>query len=136
MKKTGIIKAMKLCRDYEKMSPAARESLRQERLNALVAHAREHSPYYQKLYRNVGADFTLTDLPPTDKRTLMTNWNDWVCDRELKLEDVEAFMKDTDNIGRLFRKQYIVFTTSGSTGSPLVAVCDKTANSIMGGISA
>lgn len=136
MKKTGIIKAMKLCRDYEKMSPAARESLRQERLNALVAHAREHSPYYQKLYRNVGADFTLTDLPPTDKRTLMTNWNDWVCDRELKLEDVEAFMKDTDNIGRLFRKQYMVFTTSGSTGSPLVAVCDKTANSIMGGISA
>ncbi len=44
-------------------------------------------------------------------------------------------MEDKKNIGAWLNSRYLVFTTSGSTGSPLVAVCDKTANNIMGGIS-
>ena len=136
MKKTGILKAMKLCADYEKMGAEEREVLRRERLEAIVKHAREKSPYYGKLYRDVPEDFSLEDLPTVDKRTLMENWDDWVCDRELKLRDVEEFLEDRDNIGRWLNKKYMVFTTSGSTGNPLVAVVDKTANNIMGGIGA
>lgn len=136
MKKTGILKAMKLCADYEKMGAEEREVLRRERLEAIVKHAREKSPYYGKLYRDVPEDFSLEDLPTVDKRTLMENWDDWVCDRELKLRDVEEFLEDRDNIGRWLNKKYMVFTTSGSTGNPLVAVVDRTANNIMGGISA
>lgn len=136
MKKTGILKAMKLCADYEKMGVEEREALRKRRLVELVKHARENSPYYGKLYAGVPEDFELKDLPPVDKRSLMENWDDWVCDRGLKLRDVEGFMEDKDNIGRKFRGEYLVFTTSGSTGNPLVAVVDRTANNIMGGISA
>ena len=127
---------MKLCRDYEKLSDAERTKLRQKRLREIVEYARQNSPYYQKLYADVPADFSLRDLPPTDKKTLMANWNDWVTDKELTLEQVERFMENKDNIGRKLNNKYLVFTTSGSTGNPLVEVCDPTANSIMGAISA
>ena len=136
MKRTGILKAMKLCRDYAKLNSAERTKLRQERLREIVEYARQNSPYYQKLYENVPEDFSLGDLPPTDKKTLMAHWNDWVTDRDLTLEQVERFMENKDNIGRKLNHKYLVFTTSGSTGNPLVEVCDPTANSIMGAISA
>lgn len=136
MKKTGILKAMKLCMDYEKMSLEQRTAVREQRLRDIVNHARRNSPYYQNLYRDIPEDFSLADLPPTDKKSLMEHWNDWVCDRELSLEEVERFMEDTDNIGRKLKKKYLIFTTSGSTGNPLVAVYDQTANNIMGGIAA
>ena len=136
MKKIGILKAMRLCAAYEKMDAAQREALRERRLRALVAHARENSPFYKELYRDLPEDFRLSDLPPTDKRTLMASWDDWVCDRELTLAEVEKFMEDSGNIGAWLKGRYLVFTTSGSTGNPLVAVCDRTANSVMGGISA
>lgn len=136
MNRTGIFKAMKLCRDYAKMDTSQRQALQTKRLQEIVRYARENSPYYQKLYQDVPESFQLSDLPATNKRTLMDNWNDWVCDRELKLEDVERFMEDKKNIGVWLNGRYLVFTTSGSTGNPLVAVVDKTANNIMGGISA
>ena len=136
MRKTGILGAMALCRRYERMGPRQREALRERRLRELVAHARANSPYFKELYRDVPENFVLSDLPPTDKRTLMARWDDWVCDRELKLADVERFMADKANIGARLRGEYLVFTTSGSTGSPLTAVVDRTANSVMGAISA
>ncbi len=136
MKPTGIFKAMKLCMDYKKANTSQQQEIQRQRLNELIAHARENSPYYKKLYRNVPREFRLTDLPPVTKAALMENWNEWVCDRELTLEETEKFMKDTGNIGSKFKNKYMVFTTSGSTGNPLVAVYDKTANNIMGGISA
>lgn len=136
MKKIGIFKVMKLCKDYEKMNAEEKQEIRRQRLQEIVEHARKNSPYYKKLYRDVPESFELTDLPPTDKKTLMENWNDWICDRNLTLAEVEHFMEDTDNIGRKLKKKYLVFTTSGSTGNPLVSVYDKTANNVMGGISA
>lgn len=136
MKKTGIFKAMKLCMDYEKLDAEDRRKLRSQRLQELVRHAKANSPYFQALYQTIPETFSLADLPPTNKKTLMKHWNDWVCDRNLNLEEVEIFLQDPDNIGRTFQKEYLIFTTSGSTGNPLVAVYDKTANNIMGGISA
>ena len=136
MKRTGLLHAMKLCRDYEKMTEGERRQLRERRLRELVEHARENSPYFRSLYRNVPETFCLTDLPPTEKRTLMDHWDDWVCDRDLTLAEVRKFMEDKANIGAKLRGKYLVFTTSGSTGSPLVAVYDKTANHVMGAISA
>ena len=136
MKKTGMLKAMKLCLDYRKMDADEREKLRTERLQELVAYAREHSPYYKKLYQDIPADFRLQDLSPVNKRELMDHWDEWVTDQELKLADAEAFMTDRNNIGSRLNGKYMVFTTSGSTGNPLVAVYDKTAENIMGAIGA
>lgn len=136
MKKTGIFKAMKLCMDFGRLRPDQRQALQTRRLRDLVAHAKENSPYYRELYRDIPADWSLEDLPPVNKRDLMAHFDEWVCDRDVKLADVEEFLKDTDNIGRKFRKKHLIFTTSGSTGNPLIAVYDTTANNIMGGIAA
>lgn len=136
MKKTGIIKAMMLCKAYERMSEKDRNAVRLQRLNGIVEHARSNSPFYRKLYENVPESFSLRDLPPTDKRVLMENWNEWVCDGDITLAEAEAFMTDLDNIGCKIKGKYLVLTTSGSTGNPLVALYDATANNIMGGIAA
>lgn len=136
MKKLGILKVMKLCKSYEKMHEEEKKTVRNERLEELIQYARKNSPYYQKLYENIPESFALTDLPPTNKKELMKNWNDWICDRNLTLEEVENFMQDTDNIGRKIKGKYLVFTTSGSTGNPLVCIYDKSANNVLGGISA
>lgn len=136
MKKIGILKAMKLCMDYEKMEEEQKQEIRNQRLTDIVAHVREYSPYYRELYRNLPDSFSLTDLPATDKKSLMENWDHWVCDRNLTLAEVEEFMENMDNIGRKLKNRYLVFTTSGSTGNPLVAIYDSTANNVMGGIAA
>ena len=136
MKKIGLFKAMKLCMDYKKLSIEQQREIQNKRLKEIVEYARENSPYYKKLYQDVPASFDITDLPTTDKRTLMDNWDNWICDRNLTLREVEKFMDDTDNIGRKLKKKYMVFTTSGSTGNPLVSIYDATANNVMGGIAA
>ena len=136
MKQIGIIRAMLLCRAYEKMDPLQKQEVQKRRLRELVNHARENSPYYRELYKDVPEEFALSDLPPTDKRRLMENWDRWICDRNLTLAGAEEFMKDLSNIGGKWKKKYLLFTTSGSTGTPLVAVYDKTANNIMGAIAA
>ena len=136
MKNIGTLRAIKLCRDYNRLGSEARQKIRERRLNELVEYARKNSPYFKEAYRDVPVSFRLEDLPPTDKRTLMDRWDDWVCDRSLTLKEVEHFMEDKNNIGRKLNGKYLVFTTSGSTGNPLTCVCDKTANNVMGGISA
>ena len=136
MKHIGMLKAMKLCWDYEKLTAAERRAIQERRLKELVKHARKSSPYYRTLYRNVPESFRLEDLPPVNKRELMANWDAWVADPSLTLEEAERFMSDKRNIGAKLRNRYLVFTTSGSTGNPLVAVCDPMTNNVMGAISA
>ncbi|MDD3428799.1 MAG: AMP-binding protein [Oscillospiraceae bacterium] len=132
----GMFKAIKLCKSYKKLTFLQKEKLRTARLQQLVGYAKQNSPYYQKLYQNIGENFVLSDLPPVTKKDLMANWNNWITDKSLTLAEVEAFMQNPDNIGRKLNGSYLVFTTSGSTGNPLVALCDTTVNNIMSGISA
>ena len=136
MKKIGIFKAMALCNDYAKMDVSAREAVTQQRLHEMVEWARKNSPFYAKLYKDLPENFSLTDLPSVNKRQLMENWNDWITDRDLTLSEVEKFMENPDNIGRKIKKKYLVFTTSGSTGNPLISIYDNTANHVMSGIAA
>ena len=136
MKKIGLMKALRLCAKYQKLPAAQRQKLQDQRLRQLVAYAKLNSPYYSGLYADVPEDFSLSALPATNKRDLMEHWNDWVTDRTVTLEQINTFMEDKDNIGRKWQKKYMVLTTSGSTGNPLVMLCDDTVNNVMGAISA
>jgi phenylacetate-coenzyme A ligase PaaK-like adenylate-forming protein len=136
MKNIGMMKALKLCRDYQKLDIGHREALRRQRLEEVVHWAKEMSPYYARLYKEIADDFTLTDLPAVNKRNLMANWDEWITDRRLTLTDVNSFMESLDNVGRKLNDKYLVFTTSGSSGNPLVCLCDKTTNNIMGAVNA
>lgn len=136
MRKIGMFKAMSECSKYQKMEVPEKEKLQKQRLQEMVEWARNNSPYYAQKYKAIGDNYQLEDLPPVNKVELMANWDSWVTDQTIKLTDIMEFMKDLDNIGRKFRGKYIVFTTSGSTGNPLVALCDQTTDNVMGGVNA
>lgn len=136
MKTIGMFKAMQLCRQYGKASAEERTAIQNRRLRELVSYAREHSPYYARLYADVPEQFSLSDLPATNKRHLMEHWDDWVTDRSVTLRQINEFMENKDNIGRKWQGKYMVVTTSGSTGNPLVMLCDKTVNNVIAAVSA
>lgn len=110
------------------------------RLAALVECARSSSPFFRGLYRDVpdvvpdsatdrAKDLGryLGELPPVGKRELMENFDDWVTDPHITLAGLKQdLLDDPSRIGGLYRGQYLVVTTSGSTGEPAVLVHDRT----------
>ena len=98
--------------------------LQSRKLKELVAYARANSPFFKELYKNLPDDFSLEDLPPVDKKTMMDAFDDYVTDRSVKLADVREFISDKGNIGRDFQRKYLVATTSGSTGVPSIVLHD------------
>ena len=95
------------------------------RLKALVRTAKEKSPFYQKLYAGIGEDFHLADLPPVSKPELMAHFDDVVTDRGITMARIDDFTQDPDHIGRMIDGRYLIFRTSGSTGSPAVVLYDR-----------
>jgi phenylacetate-CoA ligase len=99
-----------------------------QRLRALVAFARGHSRFYQRLYADLPRDgVALTDLPPTAKPMLMDAYDEWVTDERVSRADVEAFVADPERVGRPYRDGLFVCETSGTTGSPGLFVHDRRA---------
>lgn len=135
MKKIGFLKAIMSCRNYPKLDAVARETLQKERFSSLVNYARDNSPYYAKKYAELPDKPSLTDLPPVTKPELMEHWDEWVTDRDIKLSSIREFMLNRDNIGRKFARKYQVYTTSGSTGNPLVMLCDNMVTNVTNAIS-
>lgn len=135
MKRKNMINIMGSVINYKKLSLPEKELVRQERLRELVSYAQNKSPYFNKLYTDISEDFKLSDLPVTNKVELMEHFDEWITDRDIKLEDINKFMKNLDNIGRKFNGRYMVFTTSGSTGNPLVVLYDKYTKNVLDAVS-
>lgn len=115
------------------MTAAERQQVQQSRLRELVAYAKANSPYFAKHYAKVPEDFSLTDLPITEKKTLLENFDDWVTDRRIHLQDVLDYVnRDPSKDRSLFLGEYTALRTSGSTGNPLPMVRDDHRNKIHG----
>lgn len=94
------------------------------RLQALVAHAREHSPFYRRRYRHLpGGDVRLRDLPVVHKAELMASFDAWVTDDRIRRAEVERFIA-TRPVGERFLDRYVVFQSSGTSGMPGLFVQD------------
>lgn len=132
MKTINMTDAIRLCKEAEALTPDDRANLRQERLKELVNYARHYSPYFKELYRNVKEDFTLTDLPMTNKTDLMMNYSGWVTDPEVCLEGVLDYIYHNENILEKYLGKYTALTTSGTTGSPMPMVRDAYHNTLHG----
>ncbi len=135
MKRIGLLKAIYLTSRYPRLSMEQRQALKQERLRRLVSYVRKHSPYFERLYRDIPENAPLSELPPTNKITLMEHFDEWLTDRVVTLDTVQRFMQNPDHIGRKLNNKYLVFTTSGSTGNPSILLADNTVNSVMGAIN-
>lgn len=126
MKQISLVKAMLLTKKADKMTKEARKELQQKRLQDLIAYARNNSPYYAELYKGVGENPSLIDLPTTNKIDMMEHFDRWMTDRSITREKVDAFMSDLSNVGRKMDGKYLVYTTSGSTGNPCIVLYDET----------
>ena len=105
--------------------------LRQQRLNALLAHAHANSRFYRRHHRARGAAAReLSECAPVDKTTLMAHFDDWVTDPRVRYEDIQRFVADPQRIGEPFLGRYAIWTSSGSTGRPGVFVQDEDALAI------
>lgn len=132
MKTIDMQEAVRLVAEGTTLSPSERLELQQQRLRELVGYVREHSPYFAKLYADLPDNFTLADLPYTEKPTLLEHFNDWVTDREVTLDGVLKYVsRPISDHSRLLGK-YSALCTSGSTGNPLPMVRDEYHNNIHG----
>jgi putative adenylate-forming enzyme len=99
-----------------------------QRLRDLLRHTVRHSPFYRRFYREHGISehdlefIRLTDLPPLTKRIVMDNFDEVVCDRSLKLAELQRFILEEGGRGKLFHDKFCVVHTSGTTGTPGVFV--------------
>ncbi|MFC1889349.1 hypothetical protein ACFL4G_06290 [Thermodesulfobacteriota bacterium] len=88
-----------------------------ERMRRLVAHARDKSPFYGRLYDGIDQDrFGLRDLPVVNKRILMDNFDEAVTDGRLRKDEVIAWSDDLSTIGACFKDDFILANTSGTSG--------------------
>lgn len=133
MKTIELEEAKRLVVEGGSLPVEERMKLQQQRLRELVAYVREHSPYFSKLYKGLPDNFKLTDLPVTEKPTLLANYDDWVTDRRLHIQDVLDYVDrdQTKDQSRLLG-DYTALHTSGSTGNPLPMVRDDYHNKIHG----
>jgi phenylacetate-CoA ligase len=99
-----------------------------ERLRALLAHAREHSPFHARRLRSVDpACFELEDLPALPvmtKAELMDEFDDAVTDRRLGRALAEQALATTKNEPQPLFGEYVCMSSGGSSGNRAVYVQD------------
>ena len=121
----SLIRAMIKTHRGNNLSREKLAQIQQDRLKKLVDYARKNSPFYERLYCNIGDDFRLGDLPPVSKPELMACFDQVVTDRAVTMKAIDEFCTDLDHVGRMLREKYLVFKTSGSTGNPAIVLYDK-----------
>lgn len=126
MKQIGLLKALWLVRKADRMTDTERLALQQIRFRELITYVKKHSPYFSKLYENIGETAALANFPVTNKTLLMKHFDDWLTDRNITKQKLEVFMSDLSNIGKKLNGKYLAYSTSGSTGTPCLVLYDKT----------
>lgn len=108
----------------------------QKRLTELVAFARAHSRFYAEKYR--GLPETITDmrqLPPVTKVELMEHFDEVVTDPSVRKEEVCRHIADLGNLGKPYLGKYMVWTTSGTTGTPGIFLEDKNWDAVISAVN-
>jgi len=92
----------------------------------IVRWARTASPVFRERWRGLPPDIERLDMvPPSTKPELMARFDDWVADPAVTLAALRPWLADPANVGRLYRGEYLAFTTSGTTGEPAVLLQDR-----------
>lgn len=126
--------AVKIITEDEKISREERLSLQNRRLYELVEYVRKKSPYFKELYKNLPENYTLSDLPPTNKKVMQANYNSWLTDSDLDKDIVRKYLDRDISDNSLLLDKYSALKTSGSTGEPLMMVRDDYHNKIHGAL--
>ncbi|HMH52052.1 MAG TPA: hypothetical protein VK548_17585 [Candidatus Acidoferrum sp.] len=95
--------------------------LRDQRLRALIAHAKANSPWHGERLSGVEPEDvtaeTFHELPTMTKDDVMAHWDEIVCDRRLTLAVAEQTLeRATSGEPSFALSAYHIVTTSGSSG--------------------
>ncbi len=105
--------------------PEAIDALQRQRLAVLLEVVRDRSSFYRDRFKGLPAGpEALLELQPVHRRELMDRFDEWVCDPDLKLEELRHFTADHRNIGEPYLGRYLVWESSGTSGSPGIFVQD------------
>ena len=91
-------------------------------LRTLRRHAYTHSDFYRRFHAGFESK-PLRELPVLTKSELMSNFDNLVTDREVRLANVHAHL-DRLTGDELFLGRYRVTRTAGSTGTPGIFLSD------------
>ncbi len=118
----NLLSKINLVKRTENLTSAGIEQINRLKLKSLLKHVLTNSPFYKKYYGQHGITInnyykaSLKDLPAIDKKLMMENFDDFVCDTALKQQKLEEFIADPPNLGKKYLGRYQVIHTSGSTG--------------------
>ncbi|MAT44377.1 MAG: hypothetical protein CL609_18750 [Anaerolineaceae bacterium] len=125
--------------DAWRMRHASSEQIaqrQQKRLSDLVTFARTYSPFYAEKYRTLPDIVTdIRQLPPVTKVELMEHFDDVITDPTVHRIDVEKFLDNKNTIGRRFLDRYMVWTTSGTTGTPGIFLEDQNWDTVLSAVN-
>jgi len=101
------------------LSAATDEAVQEQqrrKLDALLSYASRHVPFYRELARR--PRMALSDVPPVDKATLMTQLSLTCAEPGLDVEELRTHLagNERNSAFALFRERYYVRRTSGTTG--------------------
>jgi phenylacetate-coenzyme A ligase PaaK-like adenylate-forming protein len=99
------------------------EAISRARLGDLIHHARNNSHFWHDKLAGVSeSGVELRDLPISNKCELMENFGASLTVDDVHRDEVDNFLEEPANLGKLFRDKYAVSHTSGSQGQPLLIV--------------
>ena len=120
----SVIRARAALRAHDRWSRDELAAFQARSLQAARSFATAHSPFYREIHHGL-QDAPLSELPIVTKQQLMDQFNDVVTDRAIRLADVLAYL-DHAAATDMFRGQYRVSATGGTTGRRGVFLADAT----------
>ena len=121
-----VLRLLFIRRELRKRDSWTRETLlhhQAKALRGLRAHSYANSPFYRRFHAGL-FEKSLGELPVLTKSELMENWNEIVTDPALRIDDLRKFVEQLET-PLLFRGEYVVSTTSGTTGLKGVFAFDR-----------
>lgn len=98
-------------------------AIQEKRFRRLILYAEKHSPFYRRRFQGIDlARCQLADLPWLAKPEMMAHFDEVLTDRRVKRADIELFIGDPTNLGKLYLGEFAICHTSGSQGQPALVV--------------
>ena len=105
--------------------PGALAIRQKTRLARLLDAAVQGSRFYrERLHGKTPSTTPLSDLPVVCKSELMSSFDDWVTDPQLKLDELRAFTANPQRIGEAYLGKYQVWESSGTSNESGIFVQD------------
>lgn len=105
--------------------------LQNSKLEKLIEYVLKNSKFYREYYRKNGItlenfrEIPFENYPLLNKDILVANFDDILCTDDVNIKDLEKFISDENNWYKKYKGEYIVITSSGSTGTPTIFIYDE-----------